>query len=405
MKLNYLSNDIFINYKPFLQGRDLEKGFNIFQVTGFPHYEVVSSRVLEFFFDPNESHGLGTLLLEALSTFLVSDNDIQSFINMDWEVDREVITSNNNRIDVLLKSDDYVVAIENKIYAAEYNDLNDYLDHVKREFNIKNSYGVVLSLHPTTFDKDGWKNITYQQFFQCVNKILGNYFIGSNTKGLMFLHDFIENFNILKEGNRLNMSNPKQLVDFEHFIEDHYQSIIDMDADLKIYKKECGQLVDGILNLFETTEIKHEVNNALRDTLIAAEEKVYLNKIYKVTPSTEPLSALVIDTTVTQYPNLSLAIDFEFGYDKAIGRSGLTLKIFIRGKKGVPVWQDDLTNKLTQILNEEYKKVGNVIHYFCTPDIWGKTDLELMDFIKEKYMEIIISLHNIQIELGEKTAS
>ncbi|WP_411843110.1 PD-(D/E)XK nuclease family protein [Salinicoccus sp. HZC-1] len=401
MRLNYLNNDIFINYKPFLQGRDLKKDFNIFQVTGFPHYEVVSSRVLEFFFDPNESHGLGTLLLEALSTFLVSENDVQSFINIDWKVEREVITGNKNRIDVLLKSDDYVVAIENKIYATEYNDLNDYLNHIKREFNIKNNYGVVLSLHTTTFNERGWKNITYQQFFECVNKILGSYFIGSNTKGLMFLHDFIENLKILKEGNRLNMSNPKQLMDFEHFIEDHYQSIIDMDTDLKIYKKECGQLVNGILNLFENSEIKHEINNTLGETLIAAEEKAYLNKIYKFTPSTEPLAALVIDTKITQYPNLSLAIDFEFGYDKVVGRSGLILKIFIRGEKGARVWHNELTNKLTQIVNDDYKKVGNVIHYFCTSDIWGKTDLELIDLVKEKYMEIIISLHNIRIELGD----
>lgn len=102
MNLNYLNNNIFINYSPLLQSRDIEKDFNIFQVAGFPHYEVVSSRVLEFFFDPNESHGLGTLFLEALSTFLVSGKDVESFINTDWEIERESITSNNNRIDLLL---------------------------------------------------------------------------------------------------------------------------------------------------------------------------------------------------------------------------------------------------------------------------------------------------------------
>lgn len=401
MRLNYLNNNIFINYSPLLQSRDIEKDFNIFQVAGFPHYEVVSSRVLEFFFNPNESHGLGTLFLEALSTFLVSENDVESFINTDWEIEREAITSNNNRIDLLLKSNEHVIAIENKIYAAEYNDLNDYLNHIKKEFNIKNNYGLVLSLHPTTFNIKGWKNITYQQFFECVNKILGSYFIGSNSKGLMFLHDFIENLKILKEGNRLNMSNPSQLMDFEHFLEKHYQSIIDMDTDLKIYKKECSQLVDGIISLFETTEIKHEVNNTLRGKLTAPEDKVYLNKIYKFTPTTEPLSALVIDTTVTQYPKLSIAIDFEFGYDKVIGRSGLILKMFIRGEKGMPVWHEELIDNLTKIVDSDYKKVGKMVHCFFTSDIWGKTDLELIDLVKEKYIEIVISLHNLRVDLGE----
>lgn len=403
MKLDYLHNNIFLNYKRFLENQDSNKDFNIFQVTKFPHYEVVSSRVLEFFFNPSGLHGLGTLFLEALSDFLFTDGAKQAFINANWEIETEVATNKQNRIDVLLKSDDYSVAIENKIYAAEYNDLNDYFNYVQSEFDSKHTYGVVLSLRPTKFQKKGWINITYHELFQCVNKILGNYFIGSNTKGLMFLHDFMENFEILKEGNRLNMSNPKQLVDFESFLEENYLSIINVDRDLKEYKKECIYLVEGTLQIFDSNETKHEINTNLSDKLSISGEKNYLKNIFKFTPGNEPMASLVIDTYLTNEPDWALATDFEFGYEKVLGRSGLTVKIFFRGKSGGAARKKGYTDNLTEILNGDYRKDGKIIYHFINENIWDKTDLELFELINDKYTEILTDLHSVGIETGERT--
>lgn len=104
---------------------------------------------------------------------------------------------------------------------------------------------------------------------------------------------------------------------------------------------------------------------------------------------------------LTQYPNLSLAIDFEFGYDRIVDRSGLITKIFIRGEKGASVWHDELMDKLTQVMKDDYKKAGKIIYFFCTSGIWGKTDLELINLVKEKYIEIVINLHNLRVDLGD----
>lgn len=401
LQLNYLNNNIFINYTRFLMKEETDSDFNIFQITKFPHYEIVSSRVLEFYFNPSAGHGLGTLFLEALSIFLVTSDDKKTFNTSDWEVDTEVITNKQNRIDVLLTSDDYAVAIENKIYAAVYNDLNDYFNYVQTEYSRKNTYGVVLSLNPTRLNEDGWINITYKEFFQHVNQLLGNYFVGSNAKGLLFLHDFIENFDILKEGNHLNMCNPKQLVGFENFLEENYRSIINMEKDLKEYKKECVQLVENVLQIFDDKQAQQRINVEVSEGVKNSETKNYFKNIFKFTPVNDPLSALVIDTHLPEEPEGSLATDFEFGYDKVIGKSGLIVKVFIRGKGGTVSRRSEYADRLSDVLKTDYKKDGKNLHHFITADIWGKTDLELFELVKNKYVEILTDLHDVGIITGK----
>ena len=42
-----------------------EKETNIFDITGYPHYENVASNILKFFFDTNEVHGYRDLWLRS----------------------------------------------------------------------------------------------------------------------------------------------------------------------------------------------------------------------------------------------------------------------------------------------------------------------------------------------------
>jgi hypothetical protein len=45
------------------------QNINIFDITGYPHYENVCSNILKFFIDPNAGHGLGSLILKAILEF------------------------------------------------------------------------------------------------------------------------------------------------------------------------------------------------------------------------------------------------------------------------------------------------------------------------------------------------
>jgi hypothetical protein len=39
----------------------------LMEIAGYPHYENVCSNILAFYLDPEEPHGLGTLVLDALT--------------------------------------------------------------------------------------------------------------------------------------------------------------------------------------------------------------------------------------------------------------------------------------------------------------------------------------------------
>ncbi len=50
----------------------IERPQTFMEIAGYPHYEDVCSNILKFFMDPEEAHGLRTLVLDA---FLASAGD------------------------------------------------------------------------------------------------------------------------------------------------------------------------------------------------------------------------------------------------------------------------------------------------------------------------------------------
>ncbi len=119
------SNDYETLLKDFraLPGR-VERPRTFMEIAGYPHYENVCSNILAFFMDPEESHGLGTLVLDALAS--VGNIAANGGVWGNVSVEREVVTRAGNRVDILITSDDHAVLIENKIFAAVHNPFPDY---------------------------------------------------------------------------------------------------------------------------------------------------------------------------------------------------------------------------------------------------------------------------------------
>ena len=103
-----------------------------FEIAGFPSRENVFSNFLKFYFNSKEKHLLGTRVLEAL---------LHSIPGIDLGgletkyVKREVVTKKQNRIDLIIETDGYVIAIENKVYHIINNDLADYSDYLAQQHN------------------------------------------------------------------------------------------------------------------------------------------------------------------------------------------------------------------------------------------------------------------------------
>ena len=101
---------------------------------GFSEDEKTCSRILAFYFNPLEEHGLKDMFLKAFINVLDNKGLIKrdnfSFDNV--EIIRELQTNtektdSENRIDIVIRSKDYVIGIENKVNDnVDHNDLNDY---------------------------------------------------------------------------------------------------------------------------------------------------------------------------------------------------------------------------------------------------------------------------------------
>lgn len=170
----------------------------VFTVGGFPRRELVASRMLEFFLGSSE-HGLEDLwfksFVEALS---LGHHDFG-----DLETVRTEEFASGLFLDLVVETDTTVIGIENKIDARVYNNLEVYLDHLKRlaesDFDRppRQYYLVVLAPRNVVIDQDVFDTgncflLLYDSLFAKVQANLGSYLDGADLHWLGIMRDFIE---------------------------------------------------------------------------------------------------------------------------------------------------------------------------------------------------------------------
>lgn len=252
------------------------------EICGYPHYENVCSNILKFYLDPSMEHGLKGLVLNALIECAVNasplDDDakkkkIEILLDYDpkkVEIFREHETNNNNRLDILFKTDKFVMGIENKIFHHLRNDLADYHQTVNGYcHNSKESICIVLSLSKLSGEdsdkmKDNkFQNVTYEQLFRNIKQEIGNYLIASNVKFVNHLTDFIITMeNLISETMENLMLRPffdnnfdtieELIVEFNKFKESFIQKASKLDTEMRrknypIPNQKPNGVIDNIL--------------------------------------------------------------------------------------------------------------------------------------------------------------
>lgn len=122
--------------------------------------EVPFANVLAFFFRPRESHNLGSLFLDALlatkSTnigFTTTEEYVEEIPEYDIDSVQVIVeqkTKKNNRLDLLIITNVFVVAIEFKINHDLNNPLDDYKSHIEKYYSDKRKFYFIL----TPYKKD-----------------------------------------------------------------------------------------------------------------------------------------------------------------------------------------------------------------------------------------------------------
>ena len=199
----------------------------------YSRFEEICSRILAFYLNPNGEHGMAGLWVSAL---------LDAIGKSDWYDYRHDIKVNTEeyadrkRIDITVVSDDYVIAIENKITADLYNPLAIYKDYISKKYPSKKQALVVLSLKPI-LDKrlltdNDFLRCSYQGLFERVNNRIGNYIADTNQKYLTYMVDFMKTID--------NMNNTNSQIEKEFFAKNR--------ADIEEFIQRYQQYKAGILS-------------------------------------------------------------------------------------------------------------------------------------------------------------
>ena len=253
----------------------VERPPTFMEIAGYPHYENVCSNVLAFFMDPEESHGFGTLMLDALASAGNVDA-ANGEVNSSVSVEREVSTNAGNRIDILIESDTRVVLIENKIYAGVNNPFDDYADYLDRTYDDRaDRQKILLTLYPTNEGGEwGFTNLTYEEFVGQIRSLLGRYVSGADARYLTMFLDFLNTLENLQKGTRMNQ-------EFVRFLAERDDDVKDLFANLKDFRSELREKVQELQTLVDTSRYRSVENEGLwrADTVAMFDNLYYMIRV------------------------------------------------------------------------------------------------------------------------------
>ena len=197
--------DILENFSRFPIPEDESTFLDLCHYSG-ERFEEICSRILEFYFQPNNKHGFRNLWYRSLCQLITCEYD--DAFKMTTRVEEFTYSADEKqkRIDMILETPSRIIAIENKIWAGLYNHLNIYKEHIEKTYpHLKQSF-IVLTAHPLSkverekAKQAGFEVIGYVKLFNTVKSLLGEYVARGDQKYLVFMLDFMKTVE-----NRVNM--------------------------------------------------------------------------------------------------------------------------------------------------------------------------------------------------------
>lgn len=160
-------------------------------------HEVPFANLLAFFLRPGEKHGMGLLFINSLLENLAPPQSFQVIDPNVVEVKVEVLTKNNNRIDILIIAEGFIICIEFKINHELNNPLLDYKRFIEENYAEKHHYFVVLTPYRKNSSRDtegaGFKQIILSHFFKSIEINLSDYHLNNGTHlFLQYYEDLVQ---------------------------------------------------------------------------------------------------------------------------------------------------------------------------------------------------------------------
>lgn len=183
------------------------------------HYENPTTELLEFFLNPLEAHELDDTFWKGLTDVLLEQVQIDpKGIGLLERSERECVTQDGNRIDLLLETDSHLVLVEAKIYHHQNNPFDDYVKFAKTRAKGKSILGLILSISGKSEAQD-WYGISYQQLVNAIRPYLATQMLKNPmNKWNLFAREFLLHLESYYQIQNLDMKSVE-------FIFDHYKEI------------------------------------------------------------------------------------------------------------------------------------------------------------------------------------
>ncbi len=243
-------------------------------ITNYAHHENMISDILKFFFEDNQ-HGMKNLWIRALLE-CVKDFGVDCFKNSNVDfsneriisVEREYVTDNDKRIDLLIDGDTYIISLENKIRAPLSNDLVEYAETIHKVNEavyggVKTEINMVLSVRSVKH-ADAYKtalgnktkvsnlcNVTYDKLLEKVKNLLPYYLKSMDNIWLIYLNDFI--YTMEGEIGYMDM-------DFAKFVSENRDGIEEILNRIDKYQEKLKEEVEKL-----ETEVKKTLISSQSD--------------------------------------------------------------------------------------------------------------------------------------------
>lgn len=240
----------------FLKISQSDNDSTFLEISGYPHYENVCSNILAFYLDPSREHNLSDLVLSSLLALSSAGKSCDvSHVNVEREV-----ASDHGRIDLVVTTDNHIVAIENKIFHMVNNPFDDYIKKIEQISEGKECVYVLLTLREeSTPNPTRFQCITYPQLFGKIKEKIGLYIQGSNNKYLLYLTDFMTSLENLISGSTMN----KEVISFFARHEEATRQFID---DFKQVERELRAKIDNIRNNIDLYGIDLKSSGVYRES-------------------------------------------------------------------------------------------------------------------------------------------
>lgn len=277
------THDLKSLYDRLLKDEDFDKldlglkNPNIFQILRITKNEIRHSNFLSWLLDPNQSHKLGDIFLKRFLREVFSSDKFGDLDQVDVEgmdLSKVEIQREWKNIDILIKLENVVVCVENKVLSKEHSDqLRRYKEIIENQFPNHHQTFVFLTPEGNTSEdeSDTYEPISYEFIVESLDRIISVYGESLNEQVKNYIKDYIT---IIKR----ELMGTDKLTELSKKIYHNHKELFDFIIDHK------PDVLDGVKSIFEKQIQKRgwvlgsQGKSYLRFTTPKISELTYINQ-------------------------------------------------------------------------------------------------------------------------------